>query len=238
MEHNQSKKYFALSDIHGRPIGIEDFQQRGFDLHNPNHIIVLLGDYFDRGDENLMVLRFIEKYKKLLNDRFMILKGNHDDFIHNFITYVEENFQVGQALVFDSETLSHWFRNGGEITLKQLFGSHHGIYTPTKRKNLERLKQFYTQLDDYYETNDYIFTHACINEVREVDHWDRFFIHKGMKTDKTVVIGHTTHDYLVDQVEFIPFGLGIVAQSYQPTVCPVYNIDNGRGDNIVVLEEV
>lgn len=237
MEHNQTKKYFVLSDIHGRPIGIEDFEQRNFDLNNPNHIIVLLGDYFDRGDENLMVLRFIEKYKKLLNDRFIVLKGNHDEFIHKFITYIEENFKVGQALVIDPEILNHWFRNGGEITLNQLFGSHHDIYTPTKQKNLERLKQFYNQLEDYYETEDYIFTHACINEERQIDTWDRFFLHEGMKTDKTVVIGHTTHDYLINLVVFFPYGLGIVAQSLKPTLCPVYNIDNGRGNNIVVFEE-
>ncbi len=232
-----SKKIYALSDIHGRDINISMFEDKGFDLKNKNHIIVLVGDYFDRNDKNLLVLRFIEKYKKVLKDRFIALKGNHDEFVFNFIKYIEDNVDFENKLTHNEENLDRWLRNGGDITIRQLFGPYKGRYTKSKQKALLRLKDFEAIVDDYYETDNYIFTHASINEERIIDVWDRDFMHTGFNTNKTTIIGHTTHKYLVENSKIYDFGLGSVAQSLNQTKSPVLNIDNGLGNNIVVFED-
>lgn len=234
---DNKKTYFALSDIHGRLVSIEDFEEKGFNLDNDNHIIVLIGDYFDRHPNNLEVLEFLEKYKNLLNKRFILLKGNHDEFVNNFITYIDTNIAIGEEIVNEPYNLERWLRNGGDITLTQLFGEYEGLYTNEKAKNLLRLKNFWKMLDDYYETKDYIFTHAGINERRQVDTWDREFLHKGMLTDKTVIIGHTSHKYMEDDVVFEDYGTGVIAKSKSITLCDVLDIDSGYADNIVVFKE-
>lgn len=227
--------YFALSDIHGRPVSIQDFEKKGFDLDNPDHTIVLVGDYFDRGNNNLMVLEFIEKYKTLLKDRFILLKGNHDEFIIKFINYLEEHTKEGDIIQTDPKAMDHWSRNGGEITLEQLFGEPSGEYTLDKQNNVKRLKSFLSLLQDYYETKDYIFTHAAINEERIIDTWDREFMHVGLPSvDKTIIIGHTSHPYLDERMEISEFGQGIIAKSKSARVI---DIDGGQGNNIVVFTE-
>lgn len=232
-----TKKYFALSDIHGRDINLSHFVKKGFELKNPNHIIVLVGDYFDRNEKNLLVLRFIEKYKKLLKERFIVLKGNHDEFIFNFIEYIEKNISINEVLHHDEVNLERWLRNGGDITIRQLFGPYKGKYTATKEKNLKRLKRFQNYVQDFYETDSYIFTHAAISEDRIVDVWNRDFLHQGFNTNKTTVIGHTMHKYLTEVCSISDYGLGQVAKSLQETKSPVLNIDNGLGNNIVVFSE-
>lgn len=234
----KTNKYFALSDIHGRDISIQAFEDKGFDIKNRNHYIVLVGDYFDRNPLNLKVLRFIEKYRKRLNSRFITLIGNHDEFVFKFIDHIEKNVMVGESLTHDEENLDRWLRNGGDQTIRQLFGPYKGRYTQTKAKNLARLKSFYAELKGFYETQDYIFTHAAINEERIYDAWDREFLHIGLDTHKTVIIGHSSHTYLDKELfDFYEYGGGIVAQSKAKTKCPILDIDNGHGNNIVVFEE-
>lgn len=231
-------KYFALSDIHGRSVKIDDFINKGFDLNNSNHYIILLGDYFDRNPLNLLVLRFIEKYSKLLGPRFITLMGNHDEFVLNFIDHIEANCQAGDKLTHEPVNLDRWLRNGGDQTIRQLFGPYKGKYTNSKVKNLIRLRNFCNLLEGYYESKDYIFTHAAINEEREHDVWDREFLHIGLNTNKTVVIGHSSHTYLEkDKFTFEEYGGGIIAKSLSKTKCPVLDIDNGHGNNIVIFEE-
>src|SRR5690554_2802150 len=79
------KKYFVFSDIHGnlKPL-IKALDEKGFELENKNHILLSLGDHFDRGVENLAVLGFLKLFDK--KNRLIMIKGNHDDFLRNFLT--------------------------------------------------------------------------------------------------------------------------------------------------------
>lgn len=224
-------KYFALSDIHGRAVSIEDFVKQGFEVDNPNHMIILLGDYFDRGTQNYEVLRFLEETQKLLGDRFVMLRGNHDEFLMRFLDDIRD-YRTGDDLYLNNDNTLLWTSNGGTRTIKELFGSLTTSMTLQKRKRRDRLVKLVSQFKSYYETDKYIFTHAGIDENRMVDTWDRDFFYRGMNTDKTVIIGHTPHPYLGDSVL-----VNGVAMYDQDTLCDVLNIDNGKGNNIVVFEE-
>jgi len=80
----EKKKYFLFSDLHGNLKYLSKaLEEKGFDLENENHILISLGDNFDRGNENLMVLRFLKHFNDL--NSLLMIRGNHDDFLLNFL---------------------------------------------------------------------------------------------------------------------------------------------------------
>lgn len=76
------KKYFCVSDIHSfYTILIQELEAKSFDINNKKHILVVLGDAFDRGSESLELLNFL--YKLLDANRLIYIKGNHDDLLRD-----------------------------------------------------------------------------------------------------------------------------------------------------------
>ena len=70
------KTYFVSSDIHGffSP-WMESLSRAGFQFDNPEHILILLGDIFDRGEENRKVYSFLRAFPK---ERRILVLGNHE----------------------------------------------------------------------------------------------------------------------------------------------------------------
>ena len=60
-----SKTYFITSDVHSfyTPF-ISALHEAGFDYDNPEHILVVDGDLFDRGEETYEVWKFITALPK------------------------------------------------------------------------------------------------------------------------------------------------------------------------------
>lgn len=234
---------FALSDIHGRPIKLKDFIDLGFDISNENHHIILLGDYFDRYPNNPMVLKFCLDLKAKIKERAHFLYGNHDDYLQRFVNEIyNQADKIGETIKLDPDLMMRWSRNGGQITIRQLFG---GIKRPAKLtlKKLEKLKkiqEFLDLLEPYFETNHYIFTHAGINAQRDIDFWDRELIFSTNPTTKTIVAGHTTFDSLLKQADLIkvagPLNIGSMVVNSKLNN-KVNLIDNGQGNNIVVFSD-
>ena len=193
-------KYFALSDIHGRKISLEDFIQKGFETMNPQHHIVLLGDYFDRYPENMEVLSFLEALLQDYPERVHLLYGNHDAFIDEFVSYALKNSR--DKLAVAPGLMPRWLLNGGAVTLIQLFGSAFDrsvAYTEDLKHKLKRVQAVLKHLKPYYESDQYIFTHASINRDRIIDYWDRKLVLKANPTSKKIVIGHSTFLDLLPQ---------------------------------------
>ena len=52
MEVAKMKTYFVCSDIHGfYKEWMKSLKEAGFNKNNPEHILIVLGDVFDRGNE-------------------------------------------------------------------------------------------------------------------------------------------------------------------------------------------
>lgn len=76
MKNDKTKKYFIISDVHGFCKEMKQGLFRaGFRKNNPNHILVVLGDVFDRGDEAVKVFKYITSIPK---KRRILVKGNHE----------------------------------------------------------------------------------------------------------------------------------------------------------------
>ena len=54
----EKKKFFVVSDIHGCATVFKScLRSAKFEKDNPNHVLLCLGDCFDRGFENVEVLK-------------------------------------------------------------------------------------------------------------------------------------------------------------------------------------
>lgn len=74
--YEQIEKWFIFSDIHSfkREL-IKGLKKSGFDINNPTHGIIVIGDIFDRGKEALAVYDFIQQIPRT---RRILIKGNHE----------------------------------------------------------------------------------------------------------------------------------------------------------------
>lgn len=80
----KNKKYFICSDIHSfyKPLR-KALKEAGWNKKNKNHILVVLGDVFDRGPDTLKVYEFL---KSIPEDQIVLVKGNHEDLFLELLT--------------------------------------------------------------------------------------------------------------------------------------------------------
>lgn len=207
------KKLFVVSDIHGHYTElIESLNKAGFDEKNDNHLLVVCGDNFDRGRENVEVYKYLKRLDE--ENKAVILRGNHDTM---FIYYLDGtvispfNYRYNGT----NETFADFLQETAPFESWCLLSE--GIDNPTVRDfanwlhyargtiNTEypELLQWLKDRPYYFETTKHIFTHASIDTQAEDWHipqyrtweeltWDdgAFFGRKINNTDKTVVIGH------------------------------------------------
>lgn len=75
-------KYFVCSDIHGYfNEWLSALKEKGFDINNPEHKIIVCGDLFDRGHQPKQIIDFILSNK----DKFILIRGNHEDLMQDMI---------------------------------------------------------------------------------------------------------------------------------------------------------
>ncbi len=234
-------RYFVVSDIHGHYTLLrEALNEAGFDAENENHILVCCGDYFDRGDENVEVLKFFERLKHKV-----LLRGNHEDMLLKI-------FETGQMK-------PHNFLNGTLKTVESFFGKYcldpidNSLDFSGKTGTLDRICDFINETADFFETEKYVFVHGWLPENAVTSQarqnaskkaWERArwikwtdqYIGERPLADKTLVCGHvpTFFAYRVDSRRDasnadIYYGNGLIA------------VDAGVFDtqrvNVLVLEE-
>ena len=132
------KKYFITSDIHSfYSEFITALSKAHFDIDNKDHILIICGDIFDRGDEAIQLYNWL---KQLPSDRKILIRGNHEYLLLDLIrrTY----------------PLNYDFSNGTWKT-----------YCDLNNNNL--IDEIYKWINsdswiNYYELNNYIFVHSFI----------------------------------------------------------------------------
>ena len=149
---NKKKKLFVVSDIHGHYTFLKDaLNEAGFDNDNPEHLLICCGDYFDRGRENLDVLKFFERLKHKV-----LIRGNHEDLLLKLL-------QTGKVL-------PHNYINGTMQTLTEFFGKYSinpiddSIDFSGKTRMVDRVCEFIDETVNYFETENYVFVHGWLPE--------------------------------------------------------------------------
>ena len=191
------KKYFCTSDIHGFfDIFHEALIKAGFEENNPDHVLIICGDIFDRGKEPLEVYNFL---KSLPQERRILVRGNHELLL--------------QELVDREEALSHDLHNGTYQTLYSFLGYDYEterkkevfdwVHAPAygapghdeffekynaKRQKFQHRLFHNRKLNEilkwinsdewvsYYELGPYIFIHAALPLTINHDNWGQLEI--------------------------------------------------------------
>lgn len=158
------KHYFIFSDVHGEfDALIRGLKNEGFDREDEKHILVSLGDNFDRGNQNDKVYEFLLDMQR--EGRFIGIRGNHDEMLLSGITLKSYN------LYWD------WFHNGLSTTLDNLAKINCSNLIEDKqyiiiqklieeRPNLER---FLRSLYEKIEIGNYVLTHAGYINTFKID---------------------------------------------------------------------
>ena len=187
-------KYFISSDIHGFFNEWQNaLKDKGFDLNNPEHKIILCGDLFDKGNQPKEIIEFVLKHE----DKVILIRGNHEDLMEQMI---ERNSSDYGDLC-----------NGTAQTIVDLYPEWQiSEFDLKKIANLTKLQKVLDMCIDYYETKHYIFVHAWIPIVENCylydsdwrtarkERWEKarwtnpveMFRYEIYEPNKTIVCGH------------------------------------------------
>jgi predicted phosphodiesterase len=137
--------YFVTSDIHGyyKEL-IAALDKAGFDKDNPDHCLITCGDHFDRGPEPLKVMKYLMSLP-----RKVLIRGNHE--------------YLFEELCSRKWIYSYDITNGTAQTIADLVGGKKipGMFDIA----LEKTKEFFDSMVNYYETKNYIFVHSWIPTI-------------------------------------------------------------------------
>ena len=187
-------KYFVSSDIHGfYDEWIKALSDKGFDIKNPNHKIIVCGDLFDRGRQSKEIINFILSNK----NKFILIKGNHEDLM--------------DKMIMRNENISVDIINGTVQTIIDLYPGwlkyEFDLYKIARRTGLQDILDMCI---DYFETEHYIFVHGWIPYIENgfrydknwrnasKEKWDKsrwtntvlMYEHRVYEPNKTIVCGH------------------------------------------------
>ena len=239
-------KYFISSDIHGFFNEWQNaLKDKGFDLNNPEHKIILCGDLFDRGNQPKEIIDFVLKHK----DKVILIRGNHEDLMEQMI---ERDFSDYGDLC-----------NGTAQTIVDLYPEWQiSEFDLKKIAKATRLQEVLDMCIDYYETKNYIFVHGWIpiiencylydsnwrtarKECWEKARWTNpveMFRYEIYEPNKTIICGHwhcsalwhkqnpDEYEEFGDKANFEPF---ITKNMIAIDACTAYS----HKVNVVVLED-
>lgn len=189
-------KYFCVSDIHSHYDElIKALKEAKFDEKNENHLLIVLGDLFDRGNQTVEVLEFLyDLYEK---NKALFIMGNHDVFLLDFLSCKFER------------TVFNFHRNGHKKTIEHLFGEtvqddsdFLSIAKEINRK-FPYLIDFLKSFRNFYEIDEYFIVHGGVDASKE-DYkndelrtfvWTRMIDAKRL-SGRIMVVGHTPAYYV------------------------------------------
>lgn len=209
---NSQDCLYVIGDVHGMYYQLKIIFSRIFPLRKSDGIsdsLVMLGDYVDRGVESHKVLDLLIEKKKKFKNKIHLLTGNHEALFLEAIKNGESN----------PSNYDLWMINGGANTLmgylqrKKLPMDNPWGMSRGRLKDLvpeEHVNFLENDLEDYYETEDYIFVHAGLDPIVSANKQSRDLIlndrslfsfvkrmkisNLGLPWGKTIVTGHNTND--------------------------------------------
>ena len=171
------KTYFVCSDIHGYfNEWMSSLKEAGFDLSNSNHILIVLGDIFDRGGQPKEIYQFLKSFPE---KRLILIRGNHEYLLLELV-------KRGYPLEHDEhngtyQTLIDLYKDPYETQKEFLLNNrdkyeNSELYAVSFHIYQQAVKDLYTndtikeivrwikskKWKNYYELGPYIFVHAFI----------------------------------------------------------------------------
>lgn len=188
-------KLFVCSDIHGFYSEFKDsLKKSGYDKNNPNHKLIILGDFFDRGPEAKSVKEFI------LNEKAILIRGNHDD---SLMRLYETGYIKG-----------HDYKGGTFNTMEQLGETNSNeinrVLTNFRLKNNDLINLYY-KMPYYYIAKDILFVHSWTPNVDDIteatrDEWHSATLTSLNRKIESIKSGEEINLYPYTNIKTIVFG--------------------------------
>ena len=182
----QYRRILAIGDIHGNFTKLQSlFNKISFD---PKYdLLILLGDYIDRGEENVRCLKWAMEMSD--KENVIALRGNHEQMMLYYYLLNQEESGI-------------WLPNGGKKTKLELENC-----IKKDPDILQKVLVFINNRPFYYqifvEDKEYIFCHAGLkpsvplkNQTEESLLWIREEFYLYYKGTAEVIVGHTPTSYL------------------------------------------
>lgn len=178
-------KYFIVSDVHSNWNAlIKPLKEAGYNAKNPDHILIIAGDLFDRGDDTIKIYKWIKK-----QPRVILIKGNHEYLLEKLIK---------RKYPYDADYLNGTINTLIEISKISKNDSQDIFRSKSLKEVLEWIQ---TEFVDYVEFDNYIITHAGYPQVEDyhnasIKEWDEstwvnpFITRRIIKPEKTLIAGH------------------------------------------------
>lgn len=184
-------KIFVTGDIHGQIYKLRGLIDKL--CIDDGDLLVFVGDYIDRGEYSFEVIEYLISLDKKYDCIF--LKGNHEDMFMDFMSGINEGLFV---------------QNGGYATIQSYENNGYDIHQHTnyleRHLPVEHIN-FYQDLKNYYETEDYIFVHAGLlpkdipldQQPIDILLWERYdFINSDFDWGKKIIFGHTPNKEILN----------------------------------------
>jgi predicted MPP superfamily phosphohydrolase len=141
-------KIFACSDIHSYFTPFKKaLDEKGFEPNNPEHLLVVCGDVFDRGGESVEVLDYLNS---LIN--VVLVRGNHEDLLEEMLKRgYGEGHDISNGTVRTVGDLADITDKKNSKSTKECCDTVKELITP-----------FLNRMIYYFETKNYIFVHSWI----------------------------------------------------------------------------
>lgn len=163
---NKLYKFFVISDVHGEYEDmIAALNEAGFDRSNNSHVLVTLGDMFDRGPKSNDIWCYLDSIKR--NERankahIISIKGNHDVMLQEYL----EKGMNGEFVLFNilHNGLADTIESFGQLKRNSLsINELEMIKDNIKSYFAPKLLNWLQELPLYFETRNAIFVHAGVN---------------------------------------------------------------------------
>jgi serine/threonine protein phosphatase 1 len=187
-------KYFLFSDVHGEYDAlITSLEAAGFDLSNKEHMLIGLGDYFDRGSQNEFVLAFLMAMQE--QGRIKLIRGNHDEMLLGFLT-------MNVVDAFHNLRYNGLDKTIDDLSREKVKFADLPTYIAAKDrvlKNYPNLIEFLKNMEEVINIDNYVLSHAGFfardDGTLIVDNWNHTAIMVKYRAEffdksKTYIFGH------------------------------------------------
>lgn len=184
-------RLIAISDIHGHDEIFSDLLKK-IALKNKDHLI-LLGDFLNKGTNSYATFCKINALSQ--HENIHILKGNHEYFIHHYLSTGDPDNKFLAFLKKESyETIIHSILASKGLSPKGFKSGNNLLKTV---KTIEpRLEGFLNGLPIVLETKNFRFVHGGYKKTYDLQSDEvkflkfDYFNQLSEKQDKTTVVGH------------------------------------------------
>jgi len=161
-------KYDVVGDIHGlysdfcvvlKELGYEK-DSRGVFIHPEGRNLLLLGDFLDRGQENMEMLDFVYKQTMLTDDK--VILGNHENKLINFLNFYKNG-------------------KGKVITPSPAASLTASDFLKLKEEERNKFEKMLRELPYYYVSDDMAFVHANIEHFNPLTSPSSYLMYGDMR---------------------------------------------------------